>query len=306
MSEAGRGCVVVGFDLSDKSRRAVWWAAREAGSRGCPLLLLHVFSWPVAELAAGTVPGQEQITEPLQQELRHELGVLVDGCREITPGIDVRSYLPIGDPAEVLGTTATEAVLLVLGAVGGGNAHRSGLGSTSAELLARRSGTPVVIVRGEEPASDTAPVVVGVDGSTVSDRAIAFAFDFAARRGSDLVAVHSLTDVPLDPYIRVKRWELPWDDLRKGGLTVVSRSLEDWTKRYPKVTVRRSISAEQAPQALFNEAAGAAVLVVGSHGRGRVRRMMLGSVSHSVVHHAPCPVAVMLRDGATTSAGEPR
>ncbi|CAM01734.1 nucleotide-binding universal stress UspA family protein [Saccharopolyspora erythraea NRRL 2338] len=293
MPESGRDCVVAGFDLSDASRRAVWWAAAEAASRHRPLLLVHVFVWPFAELTQVTVPGQREIMEPLKDALRRELQTLVAGCRELAPDVDVRDDMPFGDPAEELAAKAEDAALLVLGAVGTGGAHWRELGSTAAELAARRSGAPMVVVRGEEPAQGPAPVVVGVDGSQVSERAIGFAFDFASRHGGELVAVHSLSDLPLDPYARVQRWELPWSEMRDDALEVLSESLAGWPEQYPDVPVRRVVAAEQPPRTLFDEAKGARLLVVGSHGRGRVRRLVLGSVSHAVVHHAPCPVAVL-------------
>ena len=293
MAEAGRGAVVVGFDLSEASRRAVWWAAREAASRKRRLLLIHVFVWPFTELTPVTVPGQQQIMEPLQQSLRHELEVLEEGCHEIAPDLEIANDLPFGDPIDVLGSAAENADLLVLGAVGTGGTHWSDLGSTAAELLARRSGAPVVIVRGEEPAPGPAPVVVGIDGSDASSRAIGFAFDFASRHGGELVAVHSWSDAPLDPYARVQRWELSWSEMRTDALELISRSLAGWTERYPDVLVRRTISAERAASTLFEEGKRARLLVVGSHGRGRIRRLLLGSVSNAAVHHAPCPVAVL-------------
>ncbi|MFD0487434.1 universal stress protein [Saccharopolyspora spinosporotrichia] len=120
MPESGRDCVVAGFDLSDASRRAVWWAAAEAASRHRPLLLVHVFVWPFAELTQVTVPGQREIMEPLKDALRRELQTLVAGCRELAPDVDVRDDMPFGDPAEELAAKAEDAALLVLGAVGTG------------------------------------------------------------------------------------------------------------------------------------------------------------------------------------------
>ncbi|WP_344682664.1 universal stress protein [Saccharopolyspora taberi] len=288
----GRDAVVVGYDLSDASRRAVWWAAREAASRHRRLLLVHVFVWPFSERVPVTVPAQEEVVEPLQQALRRELAVLVEGCREIGPGLDIGSELPFGDPSEVLAATAQDAALLVLGAVGAGGVA-SHLGSTAAELLARGSGAPVVVVRGRGPEPGTGPVVVGVDGSAVSEKAVQFAFDFASRHEAVLVAAHSWSDAPLDPYARVQHWEVPWTEMRDDALELLSRSLAGWAEQYPDVTVRRAVSAAQAAHTLVEEAEGASLLVVGSHGRGRVRRLLLGSVSHAVVHHAPCPVAVI-------------
>ncbi|MCI2422424.1 universal stress protein [Saccharopolyspora sp. K220] len=292
MPEAGRKAIVAGFDLSESSRRAVRWAAREASARRRPLVLVHVLAWPFEERTSVRVPGEADLREPLQQALRRELGVLETSCREIDPALEVRSDLPYGDPAEVLGEQAAEAELLVLG--GPRIEEELGvLGSTSAELLSRRMGAPVVVVRGNREQPDSGPVVVGVDGSSTSRLAIGFGYDFASRHRRELVAVHAWSDLPLDPFSRVQQWELPWSEVRDDALEVLAESLAGWGEKYPDVAVRRAVTPEKPSQALLREAQEASLLVVGSHGRGRIRRALLGSVSHAVVNRAPCPVAVL-------------
>jgi nucleotide-binding universal stress UspA family protein len=59
--------------------------------------------------------------------------------------------------------------------------------------------------------------------------------------------------------------------------------------------VLRQISPGGPRPALLDAAHRAQMLVVGARGLGGVRGMMLGSVSHAVLHHAPCPVAVVHR-----------
>lgn len=292
MTATTRKAVIVGFDLTEPSRRAVRWAAREASDRRRPLLLVHVLTWPFDAHTTIEVPGEDGVLEPLQEILRRELDALGEDCREIDPELDVRSYLPLGEPAEVLSEMAADAEVLVLG--GPRIEVQMGvLGLTSAELLTRRTGAPVVVVCGSVGEPGTAPVVVGVDGSSASSLAIGFAYDFASRHGCELVAVHAWSDLPLDPFARVKQWELPWSEVRGEAEEVVAESLAGWGEQYPDVDVRRAIIPEKPAQALLREAQGAGLLVVGSHGRGRIRRSLLGSVSHAVVNRAPCPVAVL-------------
>jgi nucleotide-binding universal stress UspA family protein len=59
------------------------------------------------------------------------------------------------------------------------------------------------------------------------------------------------------------------------------------------VTVDRKLRTGNASQALLHEAKGAALLVVGSRGRGGFTGLLLGSVSQQVAHHAPCPVVIV-------------
>ncbi|GAA4616956.1 universal stress protein [Saccharopolyspora hordei] len=292
MAEGVRAPVVAGYDLSAPSRRAVWWAAREASGRRLPLWLVHVLAWPYERYVPLAAPGGGDVLRPLQDVVRRELGSVAASCREIDPELEVRDELRFGDPAEVLEDLAGKAALLVLG--GPRVEEELGpLGATSAELLTRRTETPVVVVRGEHDEPDGRPVVVGVDGSEHSRQAIGFACDFASRHHCPLVAVHAWSDLPLDAFTWVEHWDVPWQQVREEGMEVLASCLAGWGEHYPDVEVRRAVTPEKPADALLREAEGAALLVVGSHGRGFIRRSLLGSVSHAVVHRAPCPVAVL-------------
>ena len=292
MAVSGRKPIVLGFDRSTRARRAASWAACEASNRRLPLVLAHAIGWPYAGQAPVRVPGGDDFREPLLRVLEHELEQLVAVCQDIDPDLDVRSELVFGDPVLVLGDLAGRSELLVLG----GPRIQDDLGfvgSTSAELLSRRSDIPVVVVRGEQESPEAAPVVVGVDGSATSERAIGFAYDFASRHRADLVAVHSWSDLLPEPFIRLPDWDRVQDEVRTQAEEVLAESLAGWTEQYPDVSVRRALSEEKPARALLGEARSAGLLVLGSHGRGPVRRTLLGSVSHAVVNNAPCPVAVL-------------
>lgn len=294
MSDTNGHEVVVGVDASESSRLAARWAAREAGSRRRPLLLVHVFGMPLLELTRVRLPREREGDEPLQQAMRRVLHAVVEQCRQVAPELDVRTELLSGDPVEVLGNKGEHAELLVVGSSGIGTGGVVLVGSTSAELLSRPTGAPVVVTRG--PAHDghePSQVVVGVDGSPNSARAIGFAFDFASRHRGRVVAVHAWSDLPLDPFTRVQSWELDRDEVDQESAEILSKALAGCCERYPDVAVRRIVTVERPVQALLDESQGAELLVVGSHGRGPVRRAVLGSVSHAVVQAAPCPVAVL-------------
>lgn len=291
MPDAGGHEVVVGLDTSESSRQAAHWAAREAAVRRRPLLLVHVFARPLLELTRVRLPGGGEADEPLQQAMRRELHTVVEQCLRVSPELDVRTELLSGDPVEALGGKGEHAALLVVGSSGVGSAEMVLVGSTSAELLSRPTGAAVVITRGHER-EERAPVVVGVDGSANSARAIGFAFDFASRHRCELVAVHAWSDVPLDPFARVQAWDFD-QDVRREASELLSKALAGYIERYPDVAVRHVVATERPAQALLDESPSAQLLVVGSHGRGPVRRAVLGSVSHAVVHAASCPVAVL-------------
>ncbi|RRO20718.1 universal stress protein [Saccharopolyspora rhizosphaerae] len=292
MVEEARSSVVAGFDGTEASRTAVDWAAREASSRGVPLLLVHVLARPFQHSLPMRIPDQEEVMDKLRNAVLRELDSLEQACREIDPDLDIRKTMPIGDAAENLIELAAEAQLVVLGGPLVGS-HTDRLGVTAAEVIARRAHAPIVVVRGEITTAGGAPVVVGVDGSEVSDQAIGYAFETASRLGRPLVGVHSWGESSFNPFDIIEDWDTDRSEFRDRASEVLAESMAPWDERYPDVPVRRVVGGDPPAQLLLGEAKGANLLVVGSHGRGAVRRAFLGSVSHAVLNQASCPVAVM-------------
>jgi nucleotide-binding universal stress UspA family protein len=73
----------------------------------------------------------------------------------------------------------------------------------------------------------------------------------------------------------------------------VQQAITRQEKRHPEVAVLREVAQGGARAALLAAAHDAQLLVVGSRGQGGIKGMLLGSVSQAVLHHAPCPVAVV-------------
>lgn len=292
MASETRRPVLAGFDGSEASREAVRWAAREASTRRSPLLLVHVLAQPFQHSIPMRIPDEDQVMDKLQLAAGRELDSLEETCRDLDPTLEVEKRIPLGDAAQALGELAGDAELVVLGGpLVGSRTDR--LGATAAEVIGRRADAPIVVVRGEVAAAADAPVVVGVDGSAVSERAVGFAYEFAARHARPLVGVHAWSDSTFNPFEVFDEWETSRDEFRDKAHEVIAESMAGWGQRYPDVQVRYVASADRPAHALLAAAEGANALVVGSHGRGPVRRALLGSVSHAIVNQAGCPVAVL-------------
>lgn len=134
-------------------------------------------------------------------------------------------------------------------------------------------------------------LVVGVDGSEHSHRALRWAADEARLRGSTLHVVHSWSF----PVLHLRRAELdapPSVDLRAAAERVIEEAI-DTLSDAGGLDIRREVANEPAPGALIGASEGADMLVVGSRGTGGFAGLRLGSVSLQCAQHAKCPVVIV-------------
>ena len=272
------GGILAGYDGSAGSERALSWAAREARSRGVVLTVCHACA-----------PGFEALrgeADVVGLARRDGERVIADGLRQakdlMGPG-EVRPLLITGQATAVLCEHSHDADMIVVGSRGRGGISGMLLGSVSWQVSAHAH-CPVVVVRGHWRAAgdySPGPVVVGTDGSAVSDAALGFAFEEAELRGAPLLAVCALADAPGSLGGRLRLQE------------ETEQAIARHEKEHPGVAALRQVAQGGARTALLAAAHEAQLLVVGSRGRGGVQGMLLGSVSQAVLHHAPCPVAVV-------------
>jgi nucleotide-binding universal stress UspA family protein len=130
-------------------------------------------------------------------------------------------------------------------------------------------------------------IVVGVDGSEGSRRALRWAVQEARLHGAQVRAVLAWTylDQPQGRFDAAYR--------ERDARALLDRVLGEVVGDGPDVEIERIVVCELPVRALLDAARGADLLVVGSRGIGGFKGLLLGSVGQQVVQHAPCPVVVV-------------
>jgi nucleotide-binding universal stress UspA family protein len=287
--------IVVGYDGSPGAEIALLWAADAAKRQGLPLTVLH--SGEPAAFPVEPAYSAERLAEELADESQ---GILVAGIERASAVLDRSEISSVSSdlsPAAALVEASEKADFVVTGSRGRGRVAGGLLGSVSYAVTAHAR-CPAVVVRGEAPGHPDPDhkVVVGVDDSLPSQRALEVAADIAARSGARLHVVK------VGHLISPEGWA--YAESQKGG-TRHSRSVteeaqqtldnarERVTRAHPDVPLETEVLYGDPGEVLTDLGASAGLIVVGSRGRGGFAGLLLGSVSHKVIHNAECPVMVV-------------
>ncbi|MFI5688037.1 universal stress protein [Streptomyces sp. NPDC051636] len=292
--------IAAGIDGSPESLAAAHWAAQEALRRGVALSLVH--AWHPHVRPAPYVPLDS--TEHGWAE--HLLQEAVDSVRAAHPTLVVAGRLMCDSPVSALLAAAGEAELLVLGSLGLGRTAGFVTGSVSQRVVGRAP-CPVVLVRAGRSAADehlpavdgVAPdeipetpyraVVVGLDVTHPCDELITFAFEAARRRHTELRVVHAFKA----PSAGTASTPVPGPQRLAAAEHALVTTLRPWCEKYPEVPVTETVVAGRAGAELVRASVGAGLVVVGRRTGGGRLGAHTGPVTHAVLHHAGCPVAVV-------------
>jgi nucleotide-binding universal stress UspA family protein len=149
-------------------------------------------------------------------------------------------------------------------------------------------------------------IVVGIDGSQESYRALHWAIDEARVRGFGVLVVHALDYgvAMAHPFVGQTRI---FGELTEAAQAVLDLGVAHARARARDVSVQGALVHGSPGMALVHASEGAALLVVGSRGHGGFVGAILGSTSTACIHHAVCPVVVIppANRGLQTAKKEP-
>lgn len=274
--------MVVGFDGSPDAVRALRWAvtfARASGARVRVVIArgdLHsVSDWA------------DEWTRGLAKEWRDRARAVLSGIGAEAVDVEIVD----GEPTPVLIEESGRAAAVVIGSRGHGAVAGVVQGSVS-QHVSRHATCPVVVVR-EAHDDLSRRVVVGVDGSDSSLHALEFGLRYAAATESSVEVVYA------PEHWRGQTYQGPAELLPEimaefeAHEDALIREIDAVAAKVPDVPVRVQRPSGRAARALVDASQAAALVVVGSRGRGAFAGLVLGSVSAEVLFRGHCPVAVV-------------
>lgn len=286
------GPVVVGIDDFEHSDQLIAAAAQEARLRGSALWLAHAYHGfiPVTQ---GIPPDftPEMVLRDTAEELLAKAAAQVGADH---PDLHIETAAVAGPAAPALAEVADLASLLVVGGRGRGGLAGQLLGSVSLGVLGLAH-CPVLVVRGAGKRPEQRVMVgVDVDDPATGPEVLAFAFDEAVRRHADLYAFYAWEDPSILYAYGTHSFAVSHRrEALKLGRKGLEAILEPWKAKHPQVNVSYEALPGLPAKLLVESTELVSLVVIGGKARGGGDGMRVGSIAHTVLHHAHCPVAIV-------------
>jgi len=136
-------------------------------------------------------------------------------------------------------------------------------------------------------------ILCATDFSDTAEAAWEIACDLAGTHRADLVLVHSFTELPVYPEVAVASVQRVWEEQRLWVQQALDQRVGAASAR--GLRARSLLKTGPAPETIVDTATeeGADLIVIGTHGRTGLTRLVIGSVAERVVRIAPCPVLIV-------------
>ncbi|WP_431775559.1 universal stress protein [Streptomyces cucumeris] len=283
--------LVVGVDGSDASLQALDWAVDEAARHGLPLRLIYASRWEQYE---GLLPAFDAGRSSGAIVAQNIATTCAERAAARNPDVKVSAEVLAEDTVTALLAESREAFAVVTGSRGRGELADALLGSVSL-AVAGRAASPVIVVRGAHGnlSGEFGRVVLAVGDVTEGAEAIGFAFREARARDAALHAVRTWCRPAQAHGGPLRSHEAKSLLYEEQAATVLGEVLDGAESRYPGTVCHREVIEGPAHRVLVKLSERADLLVLGALRRCDRSGIQLGRVSHTVLHRAACPVAIV-------------
>lgn len=284
--------IIVAVDGSTCSGHAVQTLAHLAPPE--ELVLVHALNLPDFNYAMISPDLRAEVQADMEAKLRKEGEGILTQAKEGLPSDfpPVQEIHQIGHPVDVILETArsSKTHLIILGARGLGSFKELVLGSTSHRVLMHTPCSTMII---KAPVPRLKKILLPIEGQDDVNIALQF------------LALHPFREtIDIDVIAVWPQPQLAWPVTLGQSKLLELHAIEEAQERMKSVTdklTRMNYSAEAKvgmgdPAFAILEQAKASqadIILMGTHGRGGLARFLMGSVSHSVLHQADCPVLIV-------------
>ena len=276
--------ILVAVDGSESSRNALLQAFRLAVDEKCWITVTSVIPPYTGDLdLTGVKDVRSSLARPCEEALK-AAAQLAEQERVLIKTVceEGETWERIADLAD-----AENADIIVMGRRGIRRLERTLVGSVTARVIGHTQRDVLVVPK--DAHVGWKKVVVGTDGSRFSRVAVDKAISFAQSYGGGLLVI-SVVDVPAELYAEAPKAVEDMIRKAKEYTAAVRQQAEQ-----AGIPVETYVGEAEADEAILNLARDQAadVIVVGSHGRTGLRRLLMGSVTEKVIGSASCPVLVV-------------
>lgn len=289
------GAVVVAVDGSAADGAVVDWAADEATRLEAPLRVVTVVD-PQVQLTPyeALVSGAPSLAQHLDEGAHRILDRAAERARARRGDLDVATAVPWGPPAAALVRLSENALRMVVGAPARGRLERILLGSVALPVVAHAH-CPVVVVPADTLVAPPRRILVAVDGSDASARAVEMAMTMADSTRAVVTCLLGWNLEVHEGVVVTERSSERWAAVEQRYAELGHRTVDPVAARHPGVTFDVVVRHGSPARVVVEAAAELEVdlVLVGSRGLGGFRGLLLGSVSRRVVEHAGRVVVVV-------------
>ncbi|MBK9696944.1 MAG: universal stress protein [Propionibacteriaceae bacterium] len=281
--------VIVGFDGSDDSSRALAYGAAEALVRSAELVLLHAVDDTVLNSAWGVVFDPDEIRAAAQE-------LLTAGVQEAMalglPAERVRTQVELGNPAAALAHFSEAASLIVVGRRSVASGERGFVGSTAVGIAGTARCPVIVVTSGDvQPAQRTGLIGVGVSTAAKGENALEWALQECGRRGGAVVVL----SVCRAPVSRFFHSGAPSQAQQDEAIAITRARVEQMiaplSAGHPDVPVSVEVGYGNPLDVLVARTADVDLMIVEVH--PSFPTYSVGGITRGLMTHALCPVGTI-------------